>query len=142
MIGDPYSPAYEKVGMWEFSGGFEKRPRGTPDASRIVNHDPRDLPLMASIRGRGRLTLPKAARHALSLSEGDRIVVVVGRNTIELIPADLVAREELWTLTGSIRSRIEAAEDDVSSGRTAEIEDSRSLRGAASRLRRMATDGS
>ena len=104
--------------------------------------DPRNLPLMASIRGRGRFTLPKAARQALSLSEGDRIVVVVGRNSIELIPADLIAREDLWTLTGSIRSRIEAAEDDVSSGRMAEIENARSLRGAARRFHRTATDGS
>jgi len=96
---------------------------------------------MASIRGRGRLTLPRAARQTLSLSEGDRVVVVIGRNSIELIPADLISREELWSLTGAIRSRIEAAEDDVSSGRTAAIENARSLRGAARRFHGTATDG-
>lgn len=80
-----------------------------------------ESPLVSVVRGRGRLTLPKPARQHLSLTEGDRILVIAGRNTLELIPVDLVARDRLWSLTEAVRSRIESAEDDVSSGRVASL---------------------
>ncbi len=93
-----------------------------------------DLPLAASIRGRGRVTLPKAVRERLSLVEGDRLIVVVGRNSIELVPADLISREHLWVLTEAIRSRIEAAEEDLSRGRTDVLEKAASIRETCRRL--------
>ena len=80
-----------------------------------------ESPLVSVVRGRGRLTLPKPARKHLSLAEGDRVLVVTGRKTLELIPVELVARERLWSLTETVRSRIESAEDDVSSGRVASL---------------------
>jgi len=96
--------------------------------SGIVSHLLQGLPLAASIRARGRVTLPKAARQRLSLAEGDRLIVVVGRNSIELVPADLISREDLWTLSEAIRTRIDRAEEDLSSGRTAVLENPRSMR--------------
>lgn len=105
-----------------------------------MDRDPTGLPLIASIRERGRLTLPKLARETLSLQTGDRVVVVTRSTSIELIPADLVPRGDAWTLAGSVRARIEAAEDDVSSGRTAVLDEPRLLRETARKLRATGTD--
>ncbi|MGB5675591.1 MAG: AbrB/MazE/SpoVT family DNA-binding domain-containing protein [Gemmatimonadota bacterium] len=93
-----------------------------------MSHLLQGLPLAASLRARGRVTLPKAARQQLSLTEGDRLIVVVGRNSIELVPTALVSRDHLWTLSELIRSRIDTAEADLSSGRTAVLENPRSMR--------------
>jgi len=81
----------------------------------------------ATIRGRGRVTLPKAARDRLSLNEGDRVLFVVWRGTLDLIPATVVGRDELWSLTGSVRDRIETAEDDLSAGHSAIVENPSAL---------------
>ncbi len=86
-----------------------------------------ESPLVSVVRGRGRLTIPKPARQHLSLAEGDRVLVVAGRKTLELIPVELVARDRLWSLTETVRSRIESAEDDVSTGRVARLSNPRSL---------------
>jgi AbrB family looped-hinge helix DNA binding protein len=94
-------------------------------------------PTVASVRARGRVTVPKAARDGLSLSEGDRLLFVVGRGKLEVIPLALVTRRQLWTLTGSIRGGLEEAEDDVACGRIEEVTNPRKLKGA---LRRLAAD--
>ena len=86
-----------------------------------------ESPLTAVIRARGRITLPEPARQHLSLTEGDRVLVVVGPGTLELIPAEIVDRDGLWSMAGSVRSRIESAEDDVSSGRVVSLDKPRSL---------------
>ena len=95
------------------------------------------FPTVASVRARGRVTVPKAARDELSLGEGDRLLFVVGRGKLEVVPLALVARRELWTLTGSIRGGLEQAEDDAASGRIKEITNPRKLKSA---LRRLAAD--
>lgn len=120
--------------MWEFGRGSERLPHGTPYTSGILTYLLQDLPLVVSIRGRGRVTLPKAVRERLSLVEGDRLIVVVGRNSIELVPADLISREHLWILTETIRSRIEAAEEDLSCGRAEVLEEPVAIRESVRRL--------
>lgn len=75
-----------------------------------------------------------AVRRRLSLAEGDRLIVVVGRKSIELLPVSLVSREHLWTLSEVIRSRIDTAEEDLESGRTAVLENPRSMRETVRRL--------
>ena len=86
-----------------------------------------DVPMVATVRGRGRVTLPKRVRDRLSLAEGDRVFFQVWRGTLELIPVELVTREELWSLTGAVRDRIEAAEADLSAGRSVIVETSHAL---------------
>lgn len=93
-----------------------------------------DVPFVATVGARGRLTLPKAARDHLSLSEGDPVLLVVGSHSLHLVPADLVSRDELWSLTAPIRRRIESAEDDVDSGRSVCAADPRSLRKAVRQI--------
>ena len=94
-------------------------------------------PTAATVRARGRVTLPKAARDQLSLAEGDQLLFVVGRETLEVIPVELVSRRHLWTLSGAVRGSLEAAEEDLASGRTLEVVSPRKLKGA---LRRLAAD--
>ncbi len=86
-----------------------------------------ESPLVAIVGARGRLTLPKAARRHLLLTEGDRVLIVLDQNTIELIPVRFATRDSLWSMAGSVRSRIESAEDDVQSGRVASLDKPRSL---------------
>ena len=93
-----------------------------------------ESPLVAIVGARGRLTLPKPARQHLSLTEGDRVLIVLDQNTIELIPVKFVSRDNLWSMARSVRSRIESAEDDVRSGRVASLTSARSLGGAVDRL--------
>jgi len=92
-----------------------------------VEHVLPESPLTAVIRARGRLTLPEPARQHLSLTEGDRVLVVVGPRTLELIPAEIVDRDGLWSMAVTVRNRIDSAEDDVSSGRVVGLDNPRSL---------------
>lgn len=93
-----------------------------------------ESPLVATIGARGRLTLPRSARQHLSLAEGDRILIVLDQNTLELIPVKFAARDSLWSMARSVRSRIESAEGDVQSGRVARLTSPRSLGRAVDRL--------
>ena len=77
-----------------------------------------ESPMVATHRGRGRVTLPKAARDRLSLAEGDRVLCSVGRGIVEFIPVELVTRADLWSMTGPVRDRIEAAERDLTAERS------------------------
>jgi len=97
-----------------------------------------DHPVIIAIRGRGRVTLPKAVREGLSLDEGDQLLVVQGRSTLELVPLELVPQGDMWTLTAGARRRFDAAEDDHSAGRSSVVDDPRSLRHA---LRGLRADG-
>ncbi len=97
-----------KVGMWEFAHRVCARPVYTREESTLRERFP-DHPTIVAIRGRGRVTLPKAARDRLSLEEGDQVLVVVGRRTLEVVPVEFVTRDQLWSLTGSVRDHIEAA---------------------------------
>jgi len=94
-----------------------------------------ESPLVSVVRGRGRITIPKPVRQHLSLTEGDRILVVAGPKALELVPVALVARDRLWSLTDVVRTRIESAADDVSSGRVASLGNTRSLGEITAQLR-------
>ena len=78
--------------------------------------------LRAVVRAKGRITVPAPARRFLDLAEGDQVMVVVRQTSLELIPISLAAPDRLWTLNRTVRNRIENAEDDVASGRVAEIQ--------------------
>ena len=93
-----------------------------------------ESPLVAIVGARGRLTLPKPARRHLSLTEGDRVLIVLDQNMLELIPVKFATRDGLWSMARSVRSRIESAEDDVQSGRVVSLTSPRSLGGAVDRL--------
>ena len=92
-----------------------------------MNEDLPRYPTLVTVGGKGRVTLPKAARKRLSLSEGSQVFIVVGRTALELVPAVCVERDRLWSLSGSFRERVEAAEADVAGGRSAILEEPRAI---------------
>lgn len=118
--------------MWAFRG-VSHTPCASDGEPPVKEPLPR-YPMAATVRARGRVTLPKAARDRLSLSEGDQLLFVVGRETLEVIPVELVSRRHLWTLSGDIRGSLEAAEDDLAAGRAVEVVNPRKLKGVLSRL--------
>jgi len=61
--------------------------------------------------------LPKKARDGLSLAEGDALLLAVGKASLEIVPAEIVTRDQLWLLARSVRDRIDAAEEDLRAGR-------------------------
>ena len=73
----------------------------TANKRRNLKLEPLDVPLVATVGARGRLTLPKAARDHLSLSEGDPVLVVVGSHWLQLVPADLISRDRVVESDGT-----------------------------------------
>ena len=99
-----------------------------------MNDELPTYPTLVRVGGRGRVTLPKAARERLSLYEGTQLFILVGRTALELVPAVSVERDHIWSLSGSFRERVEAAEADAAAGRSAIVDEPRTIRHAMRNL--------
>jgi hypothetical protein len=53
---------------------------------------------------------------------------------VEFVPVELVTREDLWSMTGPVRDRIDAAERDLSSGRSVVVRTPKALTSAVEGL--------
>ena len=63
--------------------------------------------------------LPEEVRAALGLRPGDFVLLEkTERGTYELVPADLVPRDQLWFHHPEMQDRLRKAEADVAEGRT------------------------
>ena len=72
-----------------------------------------------SVDRKGRATLPEEVRTSLGLRPGDFVLLErTERGTYELVPADLVPRDQLWFHHPDMQRRIGRAEADVAEGRT------------------------
>jgi AbrB family looped-hinge helix DNA binding protein len=89
---------------------------------------------VVSIREKGRLTLPLAARERLRLDAGDTVFVFLGQGSLEIVPAGLVMRDQLWFYSSPIRRRIEEAEDDIACSRVLPLASPGSLSDAVNQL--------
>jgi AbrB family looped-hinge helix DNA binding protein len=68
----------------------------------------------------GRMTLPEAIRRELGLYDGDSSIVLLSRTphgTIELVPAALVPRDQLWFHHSEVQERVAEARADFREGR-------------------------
>ncbi len=77
----------------------------------------REAPLVATVREKGRLTLPSEIRRDLDISPGDLLLFVPKNGAVELIPADLVTRDQIWFLSKKVQKRVEEAEADIALGK-------------------------
>lgn len=71
-----------------------------------------------TIDSKGRTTLPRELRDALGLSENTLLRVERADNgTFELVPVELVPRDQMWFHSSEVQGRIAAAEEDFRAGR-------------------------
>ncbi len=71
-----------------------------------------------TIDPKGRTTLPREMRDALGLSSGTLLRVDRSDSgTFELVPVEMVPRDQMWFHSPEIQSRIAAAEEDFREGR-------------------------
>lgn len=105
----------------------------SPRPGRRGSQFPRRLAIVARIRrwypspmattfmtldDEGRATLPEGVRSELGVEAGDVVLIErTERGTFELIPADLVPRDQLWFYHPEMQGRITRAELDVAEGR-------------------------
>ena len=69
---------------------------------------------------KGRATLPEEVRENLGVGPGDFLLLDrTERGTYELVPAQLVPKEDLWHLNTEIRERLRQAEGEIKAGRSA-----------------------
>jgi AbrB family looped-hinge helix DNA binding protein len=93
---------------------------------------------IAIIRKKGQVTLPIAIRRRLSLSEGDALAIIVRRRqTLELIPIELVAPNRLWAVYPTAQMRIDTGESDLELDRTTVVQGPRMVKKGLDELRRL-----
>lgn len=67
---------------------------------------------------KGRATFPENVRRELGVRSGDLLLVEsTGHGTVELVPAALVPRDQLWFHHPAMRKRVARAETDFAEGR-------------------------
>jgi bifunctional DNA-binding transcriptional regulator/antitoxin component of YhaV-PrlF toxin-antitoxin module len=71
-----------------------------------------------SLDKKGRATLPEEVRAELGVAAGDLILLEkTSRGTFELVPAELVPRDQLWFYHPEMQARIGRAEKNLREGR-------------------------
>ncbi len=68
---------------------------------------------------KGRTTLPEEVREKLGVGPGDFLLLErTERGGYELVPAELVAKEDMWHFHREFRERLQRAEEEIRAGRT------------------------
>ena len=72
---------------------------------------------------KGRATLPDHVREALGVGAGDFVLLeLTERGSFELVPAELVPRDQLWFHHRDMQRRVAEAEADLATGRSTRTE--------------------
>jgi AbrB family looped-hinge helix DNA binding protein len=75
-----------------------------------------------TVGNKGRVTIPDSIRERLGLEEGAVVrMVVTERNTLEIIPAEVVPRDQLWFSHPAVQERVARALSDIEAGRTTRV---------------------
>lgn len=89
-----------------------------------------------TVGNKGRVTIPDAMRERLGLREGDVVrMVVTEHNTLEIIPAEVVPRDQLWFSHPSMQERVAAALADIEAGRTTVVSSAEAAQSHLDRLK-------
>lgn len=83
------------------------------DATVSADADARTASAVIPLSTRGRLVLPAEVRSALNVRKGALLLVEVADGRAELIPLELVPRDQLWFHTAVIQERIVDAEHSL-----------------------------
>ncbi len=75
-----------------------------------------DEVMTAVLRDRGRLTLPEELRRRLGLADGDTLILVGSERGVELLPAAVVPRDQLWTCAQTVQAALAESEGLVPDG--------------------------
>jgi bifunctional DNA-binding transcriptional regulator/antitoxin component of YhaV-PrlF toxin-antitoxin module len=90
-----------------------------------------------SLDKKGRATLPEDVRSALGVRSGDFVLLErTQRGTWELLPASLVPHDQLWFHHPEMSARVQQAETDFASGRSARTRTPAQARAFLDRLKR------
>jgi len=84
--------------------------RSSPASSRVIT---------AVLRDRGRLTIPEEFRRELGLADGDTLVLLRTERGLELLPAAVVPRDQLWTCAQTVQASLAEAAGLVRDGSNA-----------------------
>lgn len=88
---------------------------------------------------KGRTTLPDDVRSALGVGAGDFILLEqTERGTFELIPADLIPRDQLWFHHPEMQARVAQAETEFAEGRSTRTTTPRQAQAFLDRLKKKA----
>lgn len=93
---------------------------------------------------RGRATLPEEIRRELGLNSEDSSIVLLSRTphgTIELVPAALVPRDQLWFHHPEVQERVAEAEADFREGRFTRTETPEDAQAYLDRLKERSSGG-
>ncbi len=81
-----------------------------------------------TLDSKGRTTLPEEVREELGVGPGDFLILDrTEHGTYELVPAELVPKEDLWHFHPEFRERLRQAEEDIKAGRTQRVSGERFL---------------
>lgn len=82
----------------------------------------RSSQLAVTVGDKGRVTLSEDVRAHLGVQEGDAILIeLTDAGTVELIPAALVPRDQIWFAHPKMQARMTEAHADIAAGRTTRI---------------------
>jgi AbrB family looped-hinge helix DNA binding protein len=97
----------------------------------------RSNPLAATVGDKGRVTLPENVRKHLGVEEGDVVLIELTANgTVELVPAALIPREQIWFAHPEVQARVAVAHQDIAAGRTTRVSKRTQLRTHLEKLKK------
>jgi len=100
-----------KIGLSEIGGGANFMAKAKPVLEESVR-----------LGAKHQVTIPHRISKALQLRKGDHMLMrLVGRR-VELIPANLVPRDQLWFWTPEWQKREREADEDIAAGRLKEFD--------------------
>ena len=70
---------------------------------------------------KNQITIPHRISKALRLKKGDHMLVRVVGKTVELVPASIIPRDQLWFWTPEWRKKEREADEDIAQGRVKEF---------------------
>ena len=86
-------------------------------------------PLALTVGDKGRVTLSEDVRRHLGVAEGDVLLIELNDNgTVEIVPAALVPRDQVWFAHPEAQERIAEAHADIAAGRTKRVNTAAELR--------------